>query len=80
MRRVVNEAPLAHREPGPVSKRELRSLERKTIEIVRDSMLCTLCLSSEEEWAKLTPSQRPTHHVYIRRLGWLSTIPIAGLN
>jgi hypothetical protein len=80
MRPVVTQTGNTSRKTRTVTTDRHWPFEERMIQVVNGSMLCRLCVLTEEEWANLAPSQRPIQFVNIPGLGWVSAFPIASLN
>jgi hypothetical protein len=48
--------------------------------ITSGPMLCRLRVWTDAEWESLPAAKRPAQHIHAPGLGWVSAVPIQGLN
>ncbi len=64
--------------PGPALTQ--RPFEDELLPVICGSMLCRLRVWTEEEWADLQETERPTWFVHAPGLGWVDAVPLCSLN
>ena len=57
-----------------------RPFDEKFVPVICRSMLCRLRVWTEEEWAYLADTQRPTSFVHAPGLGWVGAEPDCSQN
>jgi len=57
-----------------------RPFDDHMIQVVCGPMLCRLHVWTDEEWAELEESKRPTFYVHAPGLGWVGAIAILSQN
>jgi hypothetical protein len=64
--------------PGPALPQ--RPFEDEFMPVICGSMLCRLRVWTEEEWADLPETRRPTWFVQAPGLGWVGAVRLSSLN
>ena len=57
-----------------------RPFDDEFIPVICGSMLCRLRVWTEEEWANLADTERPTSFVHAPGLGWVGAEPVCSQN